>query len=79
METKMWEKLDKIEAHLGNQEVHLGKLTVSVEEHIKRTNLLEDQIKPVLSHVHEMRGAIKVLSILATIAAIVEVIILINK
>jgi hypothetical protein len=65
MEKRVWEKLEKIDDRLGQQEVHLGKLTVSVEEHVRRTNALEDYIK---------KTPWRILTALSVLAAILEVI-----
>lgn len=54
-------KLDQIEGHLGKQEVNLARLTVSVEEHVRRTDLLERKIEPIEKHVVMVNGIIKFL------------------
>lgn len=66
-------KVDKIEDHLGKQEVNLARLTVSVEEHVKRSNMLEDKIKPIEEHVSLVNASFKLLALLATLAAIADV------
>lgn len=71
-ESRLHAKLDKIEATLVAQEVHLGKLTVSVEDHVKRSNLLEDALRPVEKHVAMVEGALKLIALLGLLAAIIE-------
>ncbi len=66
------QKLDKIVETLGEQAVTLGRLTVSVEEHVRRTNLLEEDIKPIKSHVAMVQGALKLVGFLSVLAAIAE-------
>lgn len=65
-------KIDKIESHMGKQEVNLARLTVSVEEHVKRSNLLEKKMEPLEDHVNLMNAVIKILVFLGTLAAILE-------
>jgi len=77
-EMKIFEKLDKLEGIANKQEVNLAKLTVSVEEHVKRSNMMEDEqkeirkeIEPIKAHVSKVEGAVKLLAALATIAGLV--------
>jgi hypothetical protein len=64
------DKIGKIEDHMQKQEVNLARLTVSVEEHVKRSNLLEAKMKPIEDRVNLVDAAFKIviaLSIMATI------------
>lgn len=65
-------KLDKMEDTMVKQEVNLGKLSVSVEEHVKRSNMLEDAIRPIQKHVSMVEGAIKLITLLGVLVAIIE-------
>ena len=67
-------KLDKVEEHIGSQAVTLARLTVSVEDHVKRTNILESELKPISKHVNMVEGAMKLLGAVAILATIVEAI-----
>lgn len=69
--SKTLEKLDKIESVLSEQAVTLAKLTVTVEDHVRRTNLLEEDMKPIKRHVVMIEGVLKALGVLAIIATIV--------
>jgi hypothetical protein len=73
------QKLDKIMDTLGSQAVTLERLTVSVEDHVRRTNLLEEDIKPIKRHVYMVSGAVKFISILGILAAILEVILIARR
>ena len=60
------DKLDKIEEHLANIDKTLIRNTVTLEEHIKRTALLErdlinfhGDIRPNQKHVDRVEGAVK--------------------
>jgi regulator of replication initiation timing len=79
-EKRIFDKLEKIEDHIGKQEVNLGRLTVSVEEHVKRSNLLEENItilrselEPVKASVNKIDGAIKfvLLVVIPLVAAVI--------
>jgi len=67
-------KVDKIDETQVKQEVNLGRLTVSVEDHIRRTALLEDALKPVQRHVTMVEGALKALGVVGILAGIMEAI-----
>lgn len=62
------EPLDKIVEHLGRIDVTLMRNTVTLEEHVKRTNILEDRIKPIEKHVFMLQGALKLIGGLAILA-----------
>lgn len=70
------DKLEKIEGHIGTQAVTLERLTVSVEEHVRRTNLLESKVEPLEKHVAMVSGAMRFISVLGILAAIAEAIII---
>lgn len=77
-ENKILEKLDKL-AEIGiKQEVNLARLTVTVEEHTKRSNLLEDaqkeihqELEPIKKHVAMVNGALKLIGLVGIMATIV--------
>jgi hypothetical protein len=70
---KLLDKLEKIEARLNAIDVTLVKQHASLEEHIRRTNLLEAKMEHVDSHVKYMEGGLKLLGILALIAGLVKI------
>ena len=76
MDNRIEQKIDKIVETLGEQAVTLGRLTVSVEEHVRRTNILEEDVKPIKAHVFMMNGAIKFFGLLGILAGIIEVVVL---
>jgi len=72
-------KLDKIVDTLGQQAVTLERLTVTVEDHVRRSNLHEEEIKntnkkiePLERHVWMVKGGFKLATLLGIIAAIAE-------
>lgn len=67
-------KVDDISEHLGSIDSTLAAQHVSLREHIRRTALLESELKPIKSHVDRVSGAIKMLGLVGTILAIIEAI-----
>lgn len=68
-------KIDVISDRISNIDVTLGKQAVILEEHVRRTDLLEKAMKPVENHVHAVHTILKLLGFVAVIATILEVII----
>lgn len=73
------QKLDKIVDILGRQAVTIERLTVTVEEHVKRSNIQEEELKntnkkiePLQRHMYMSKGAFKVLISLGILAGIAE-------
>lgn len=65
-------KLDDVSDHLASIDVTLGQQHISLKEHIRRTNVLEQEIKPIRKHVNMVEGFFKILGILASVAVIAE-------
>lgn len=83
--TRLENKVDKIVDDIGEIKIIMARNTVSLEEHIKRTNLLEEEVKrldedvrPVKDHVTAMKHSGKliytVIKLLAALASIIGVI-----
>jgi hypothetical protein len=76
---KIFEKLEKISEDMGDLKVTSAKQQISLDEHIKRSNMLEDlvnhldenKIQPIEKDLNQIKGIYKFivfLSVLATIA-----------
>jgi hypothetical protein len=50
-------KLDGISDDITEIKVIMARNTMSLEEHIKRTNILEEKLEPVEAHVLKVEGA----------------------
>lgn len=72
MDNKTDQKLDKIIDRMNNIDVTLGKQSVILEEHVKRTNLLEKKLEPIEKHVIMIQGVIKFIGLIAIFAGIIE-------
>lgn len=63
-------KADEADKRLDSIDVTLAKQHISLENHIKRTELLEHRMEPVEKHVIAINGFFKILGIVGTIVAI---------
>lgn len=71
---RLEDKLDKVSDSISSIDVTLGKQSVSLEEHIRRTELLEERMKPVEAHVIFISGMTKLILAIATVAGAVAAI-----
>lgn len=65
-------KLDKISDDIGEIKVTIAKQQVQLDDHIRRTELLEGTVKEDSMARNQMLGAVKLLKIVGVIAAICE-------
>jgi hypothetical protein len=66
------QKLDTILEKIGNIDVTLGKQEVTLAEHIRRTALIEADMKPVKAHVAAVQVVFKLVGVVAMLGAIAE-------
>lgn len=66
---RLEEKLDKIVEQIAEINVTMARNTASLDEHIRRTNMLEEKLEPVEKHVIMVNGAAKLLMGLLGLAA----------
>ena len=66
------DKIDGLSTHLSSIDSTLAGQHVQLADHIRRTAILEEQIAPIKTHVDMVKGGLKLLGILAVIAAIAE-------
>ena len=79
---RLYEKVEQVAQDQSEMKVTLAGQAVQLENHVKRTQLAEENIeilrkdlKPVESHVNMVNGALKFIGILASLAAIVKIVI----
>ena len=65
-------KLDKISDRLNSIDVTLAKQEITLDIHVKRTNLLESKIDPMESRWSNLLGVIKLVGFIAVLAGIGE-------
>lgn len=69
---RLEDKLDKVIDSQSEMNVTLAKQSVILEEHVKRTSLLEAKIEPIERHVHMVNGVSKFLVLVGVFIAIIE-------
>jgi hypothetical protein len=65
-------KIDKIVEDVGSLKMTSIEHHLVLKEHIRRTELLENAVKPLEKHVDMVNGALKLIGILGIIAGIIE-------
>lgn len=60
--------IKEIQKSINSIDITLAKQNASLEEHIRRTEILESKITPVEVHVHMVNGVLKFIGVLALIA-----------
>lgn len=68
------QKLDKIIDRLGEIDVTLAAQHVTLEDHIRRTEILEKEIVPLTKSMSMLQGAIKVIALAGVLATMLEAI-----
>jgi archaellum component FlaC len=64
-------KIDDIADHLGSIDTTLAAQHVSLKEHIRRTTQIENELKPIKTHVAVVDGTFKFIMAIAAVAAAV--------
>lgn len=67
----MENRLARIEDKIDQVIVEQAAQHVTLQEHTKRSTMLEEEMKPIRRHVAQVQGAIKLLSLLGVIAGII--------
>lgn len=62
--------MEETNRHLSKIDIHLAKYNAELEFHVARTTQLENELSPVVKHVHQMRGAAALLAIIGTLVGI---------
>ncbi len=71
---KLDQQLEKLDSRLDNIDVTLARQNVSLETHIKRTELLEEALVPLKAHMNQIMGAGKLIGIVALLTTIIATI-----
>lgn len=67
-------KLDEVNNRLTSIDQTLAAQHVSLKDHIRRTEILEETVKPIQEHVLKVNGVLTFFKYLASIAVIAEVV-----
>ena len=62
-EERIEQKLDKVVEHISSIDVTLAEQHISLKEHMRRTALLEQQMRPIEKHVLMVSGVIRFLGL----------------
>lgn len=65
------EKVDKVVDSIARIDVTLAAQHESLKYHIKRTDMLETDIKPLEAHVHAVQGILKMVGLVSVMAGVV--------
>jgi chromosome segregation ATPase len=68
---KLNQKLDKIDQRIDSIDKHLAVYNSELKFHIKRTDILEEEFKPVKASLIKAQGALCLIGIVATIVSVV--------
>ena len=67
---KIDRKLEKIDERIDSIDKHLAVYNSQLRFHIKRTDMLEEELKPLKSSLIKAQGAIMFIGLLATIISV---------
>ena len=67
---KINQKLDKIDQRIDNIDKHLAVYNAELKFHVKRTDMLEEEIKPIKSSLIKAQGALCFIGIIATVVSV---------
>jgi hypothetical protein len=65
-------KLDTLSDKLVDIDKTLVRNTVSLEDHVRRTNLLEEKLAPVERHVAMIQGIVKFIALMGVLLGIAK-------
>ena len=72
-------KIDKLDQRLDNIDLTLARQNVSLEDHIKRTNMLEEEIKPIKALTYQIIGVGKFIGLLSLLCGIIAFVVKVVK
>ena len=64
------QKLDKIDQRIDSIDKHLAVYNAELKFHVKRTDMLEEEIKPIKSSLIKAQGALCFIGIIATVVSV---------
>ena len=68
---KIEQRLEKIDEKMDNIEKHLAVYNAQLRFHIRRTEILEREIKPLKIHLHKVHGILTFIGVAATIITVI--------
>lgn len=70
---RILDKLDKLQENMNEMDKTLVRNTDSLELHMKRTDLLEESIKPIRKHVLMAEAVLKLMGLTAVVSSFIAV------
>lgn len=70
---KIEKKVDNIDERIDSIDTHMAVYNQELKDHIRRTELLEEAVKPIQDHVSKVSGALKLLASTGIILTIIKV------
>ena len=67
---RIFNKIDKIDERLSNIDTTLAKQSTSLDEHIRRTNILEEEIRPIKKHIYLVEAVFKIIGVTSLLVSI---------
>jgi archaellum component FlaC len=74
--SRIEDKVDKIADRVGSIDITLAAQHEVLKDHVRRTEILELEIKPLKAHMNMIQGALKLIGLAATIAGVVEAVVI---
>ena len=68
---RMEKKIDDTLEHMSSIDVTLAMQHTSLADHIRRTELLENDLKPIKNHVAMVHGGLKLLGLIALVVGVI--------
>jgi archaellum component FlaC len=66
------DKIDDLSTHLSSIDQTLAGQHESLKHHVRRTDLLEAQVQPIMTHMAELKGVVRLFKFVSVIIAILE-------
>lgn len=68
--SKIEAKIDKLDSKLDSVDTHLAVYNEQLKIHIKRTEMIENDLLPIKAHVYQLKGVTKFLAIIASFGSL---------
>jgi len=69
---RMEDKIDRIGGEVSEVNIHIAEIKKDLRYHIKRTDLLEAEVKPIKKHVIMVSGVMKFFGLVSFLLALIE-------
>jgi archaellum component FlaC len=69
---RMEDKIDRIGGEVSEVNIHIAEIKKDLRYHIKRTDLLEAEVKPIKKHVIMVSGVVKFFGLVSFLIALIE-------